>query len=474
MTTVSPASVNGVPLTGEEWDALKRHWQGKVWQVDDFTPTEAQATFLACQSRLKLVAGGVRAGKSKSTSRDFDGEVLVENGLIWIVGPDYEQGKPEWRYLLEPLIRLDAIEQYSEAEKGSMVFVTRWGCRVQTKSSKELITLASFAPNAILMVEAGQQPYEAFLKCQERALEHYARVTVSGTFEGALSWYPEMFEHGRGPNEEGLISFSIPSWSNTVRFPGGRDDPKIKALEAILPEDVFMERCAAVPYKPTGLVFGRQYERGRHVRIHDYDPTWPIELAIDPAQHTYAVLAIQWNGQRVKVIDEIYEHDATAYDVIPIVKKRPWWPAIQNNAGVMDIAGTQRLANKSQLEIWQEEAGKTLRSHYVLIPDGIDALKLRLSKDSEEVDDEGKPYPLLTFDYRLKDTKNYAGKANGVLAELGLFRWPEWTEGKNVALRPIDANCDSIKALWYWLYDRFGPVVQRTKRGSSHKRRGWF
>ncbi len=455
-------------------ELAKREWQQQVWKTDGFKPTDAQKLLLLCDARLKLVAGGVRAGKSKVTARDFDGEVLVEDGLIWIVGPDYEQGKPEWNYLLQPLLKLGCISQYSEAEKGSLVFTTSWNCRVQTKSSKELITLASFAPHAVLMVEAGQQDYRAYDKVLERALEHNARVTISGTFEGSLEWYAQLFEHGRGPNPEGLVSFSLPSWTNTVKFPGGRDDPKIKALEAALPEEVFMERCGAQPFRPSGLVFGRQYDRAKHVRRIDFDPTLPIEIAVDPAQHTYAVLAVQWDGQRVRVIDEVYRHGATAYEVIPDVMEKPWWKFVDIDAGVIDIAGSHKYANKSQVEIWQELTGKSLRFHYVSIQDGIDALKLRLSKDSDEVDEEGNPIPLLTFDYRLRDDKGYDGRANGTPAEFGLYRWPEWKEGHSKAKVPIDANCDGVKALWYWLFDKFGPVVERGQRGSSTQRKGWF
>ena len=225
------------------------------WAKAGYTPSAAQQVFHDSNSRLKLVAGGIRGGKSYSTAMDVIPDLLIRDGLIWIVGPDYEQCKPEWEYMHDVLDSLGKIRKASSPERGGRSFETTWGARVQTKSSDDTRSLASFAPHVILMVEAGQQTYETMQKVLERALQHNAKVIMSGTFEGALSWYADMFERWGGENPEGGESFSIPSWSNTAIFPDGRDDKKIKALESAMPYELFMERCGAVPYKPSGLVF---------------------------------------------------------------------------------------------------------------------------------------------------------------------------------------------------------------------------
>jgi hypothetical protein len=157
----------------------------------------------------------------------------------------------------------------------------------------------------------------------------------------------------------------------------------------------------------------------------------------------------------VYVVDEVYTHNLIAQDIIPIVKTRPWFKRVKS--GVIDIAGTHRQANKSQVQIWMEETGIALRSNYVFIEDSIDVVRLRLRGE----------VPLLTFDYRLRSDKSHSGKANGILAEAGLYRWPEWTEGQRSKRKPIDANNDGWKAVGYWNYDRFGPVVERKKMGKA-------
>lgn len=434
-------------------DRLREQFRRIAWAKAKYIPSDAQAAFHDDKSRLKLVAGGIRGGKSYSTAMDVLPDLLIDDGLIWIVGPDYEQCKPEWEYMHNILKAMGKIRKVSNPERGGRSFETTWGARVQTKSSDDARALASFAPHVILMVEAGQQSYETMQKVLERALEHNAKVIMSGTFEGALSWYADMYEKWGADNPEQGRSFSIPSWSNTAIFPGGRDDPKIKALEAAMPYDLFMERCGAVPYKPSGLVF-KEFDREKHVERLDFDPTLPVELAIDPATHTYAVLAIQWkliDGiTHVYIIDEIYEHDIIAQAIIPLVKERPWFKHV--SGGVIDIAGTQRAANKSQVQVWFEETGISLRSKYIFIEESIATVKLRLQNET------------LHLDYRLDATKGYDGKGNGILAEFGLYKWREWNEGQGSKQRPIDSNNDALKALGYWLYDRFGPVVERKKR----------
>ena len=447
-------------MNREEGLALGRDVFRRIcWGVANYKPSAAQQAFHDDDSRLKLVAGGIRGGKSYSTAMDVLPDLLIDNGLIWIVGPDYEQCKPEWEYMHNVLKTLGYITKASNPERGGRSFETSWGARVQTKSSDDARSLASFAPHVILMVEAGQQSYETMQKVLERALEHNAKVIMSGTFEGALSWYADIFEKWQGANPEHGRSFSIPSWSNTAIFPGGRDDEKIKALEAAMPYELFMERCGAVPFKPSGLVF-KEFDREKHVHRIDFRPGLPVELAIDPATHTYAVLAVQWevkNGTtHVYVIDEIYEHDIIAQSIIPLVKERPWFKHVKG--GVIDIAGTQRAANKSQVQIWHEETGIPLRSHYVFIEESISVVKLRLQNET------------VHFDYRLDSSKGYDGKANGILGEFGLYKWRDWNEGQATKQRPVDSNNDALKALGYWLYDRFGPVVERKKRGKPRVR----
>lgn len=444
------------------------------------TVSRGQKEVHDCTARMIMVTGGVRAGKSNFLAMELLREVFKDNGLIWLVGPDYEQAKGEFDYMYAPLKAMGMVASESLPEKGSRQLTTVWGCRVQTKSSTDLHTLASFAPHALAGVEMGQQPFGAYEKLQERALEHGSRIFMTGTIEDAQPWYSDLWERWQGDNPENGRSFALPSWSNTVKFPGGLEDEKIQALRAGITPELFLQRVAAVPYKSSGLVF-RDFDRNTHVRPLPFDPKLPIELAIDPAQHTYALLAIQHitlpglfgtnaKGEKipltqVNVIDEIYEHDVTAYDIIPLFKAKPWAKYVRT--GVTDVAGKQHHANKSQVQIWREEANIQLRARYVTIPEGIEVVRYRLREHPEA------KQPLIYFDYKMRSDRDTQGRANGTIAEAGLYKWPNWKEGMSSASRPIDANNDGFKALGYWLFDRFGSAVERPKSNRKTIIRGY-
>jgi hypothetical protein len=488
----------------------KRRFRDALWYAAGYEPTSGVFPVYDMDGKLvttsygqkeihdtkvpvKLTTGGERAGKSISTAMDCAEDMLIEGGLGWICGPDYGQSKAEFKYIHDALLALDCLDgEASMPEHGPQKLTTKWGFKWETKSGQDLMKIASFATDLFLITEANQQPQGILDKAYGRVSEKRGRIILSGTIENSNPWYIEKWETWQGPNPEGARSFSLPSWSNTHIYPGGREDPAIKLWEARLGPEVFLERCAAIPCKPSGLVF-KDFDRKRHVTKLDYNPKLPVELAIDPATHTYAVLALQFETLTVKewlerseneallakrtseelkeyvtkvyVIDEVYTHDMIAQDVIPLVKMKPWFRDVQT--GIIDIAGTQRPGSKSQVQIWQEETRIPLRSNYVKIDQSISVVRLRLRENHLLGE------PLISFDFRLRSDKNHAGKANGILGEMGLYKWREWHEGQNTRPLPIDSNNDALKALGYSLFAHFGPVEERLPLPKA-RLRGYF
>lgn len=445
-------------------------------------------------SDLIMVTGGVRAGKSFWMAADNVPDLFRDDGLIWLVGPDYEQARSEFDYLLTAAQGLGIVAEVSTPKRGSCTFVTSWGCQVVTKSSKDVQTLAGKAPHRVNGCEMGQQDYAVYEKLVERALQHNSKIVMAGTLEKSQDWYSALWNRWQGQNPEGGVSYCLPTWCNTQEFPGGRDDPKIKRAELILAPEVFLERLAAVPYKRSGLVHKR-YSDSTHVAKLTYDDKAPVELAIDPAQHTYAIEAVQWKkatvvkhldaaaerGEtlpdltkitkdslrkevtRVFVFDEVYCHDMIVHDIIPIVQDRPWFGAVKQ--GVIDIAGTQHNANESQVEIWRNMAGIYLRSQRVSIESQIQAMNLRLRNDP----DLG--LPLIMFDYRMSTARDMNKRPMGIRAEMGLYSYPEAKASGQQSSKPIDWANDGIKATCYWLVDQFGAVLEDTFQRQTFRRR---
>lgn len=201
-----------------------------------------------------------------------------------------------------------------------------------------------------------------------------------------------------------------------------------------LSPEAFAELYECVARKKEGLVF-TEYDPLLHIKGLPLDPTLPVEVFVDPGKN-YAVSAVQSVQQTVHVVDEVYMYRPMTSDVILECKNRPWWPKVVG--GVIDVAGRQHHNERSQVEIWQNEANIFLRSQFVPIDAGIDRLKTFL------VD----PYtrkPRIFFD----------PKCRGIQSEFRLYQWSKGSDRKESRV-PIDRHCHSIKAIIYGLVDRFG------------------
>lgn len=437
---------------------------------------EIEDWWQSSESRFCLILGGERSGKSRTASRLAIKTMNINQaGEYWIVGPDYQQARPEFMYIYNALNEgLEGIS-FVKPESVSMPvsiaspwsFETIWGQTFRTRSAADIQKLASFSVSGVLMVEAAQQVYEAYLKLMGRVQETAGFLILSGTLEKGLPWYGDLYTRWLGANHLGARSFSLPTWSNTVIFPGGREDKGIKELESEYPTDLFMERYGAVPSRKLGLVVP-EFDYTKHVRRLEVDKSAPVELAIDPGQHTYAVLFVQYDGPVCHVLDAVYTHGEIAQNVIPKVVANPLFQYVDlAHAGVIDNAGKQHQANKSQIELWQEIAHVSLRAHYWKLEDSIQSVRFRL------LDTNIWHKPLVLFNNHFGNRKSPDGLALDILAEFELWVWPDREPTRNVAKTPVDRNNDAIKALAYSLLDRYG-IHTEPKKIKRSTRRQYF
>lgn len=369
--------------------------------------------------------------------------------LIWFVAGIYELAKPEFEYARHDLARLGLIEQTYQPRLGSRE-ASGPGFRMLTKSSDDVLRLAAEAPNFVVMCEAAQQTLETFLRLRGRVAEKRGHMILSGTFEGSLGWMPEKWREWRRPNKDGGVSFSLPTWSNTVIFPGGEHDPEIEALRASYPPALFQERFGARPCPPSTLVC-QDFDWDTHTR-DDIVPDWnefegEIELAIDPGYNNpYAVLACWRVGDYVLVVDEIYRRRTLGSEIIAIAKGRPWWP--YTTGGVIDVSARAHVAQKSQVEIWEEQTHLRLRSQYVPIEDGITRYQSFLnSPDYSSEGATGKLRARIFYDQKLCPNS---------IAEHGKYKYRDINENRPTNEKPIDMHNHALKAMAYYLVDVFG------------------
>lgn len=450
---------------------LKLEQRQKVWSYLDYKPSPEQLSAHETDSMHILVVGGIGAGKSAATAMELLPHTLktrfMSKGLrkqyvdplYWLVGPEYEDCRPEFVFLWDALQELELrleqklIKKVSFPDEGPCSLQLATGARIETRSgAKPAECMKGRGPQGIIYCEMGRISKDLWDRGRAR-LSRSEEPGVpgwswgSGVLEDSLPWFLEHFEIGQTPNEFGLDSIRMPSWSNRVTYPGGRDDPQIKYLEKTLEQAEFDERIAAKIAPPSDVVFP-QFSHERHVGDYGF-MKWmkddrgkmaerPVALAIDPGYDpgAYAVLALQELNGVIRVFDEIYKKRTEVHEVIEEARERPWWNHVRH-AVIDPFGGVQHQAMASQAEEW-----KRLGNIPVHAPSraGLDILA-GIRRFRTFLAPGQRRNPMIVFDSKCAKT----------LKEFRMYRRSPSREGRQLKVNPIDNNNHSIKALIYYV-----------------------
>ena len=415
--------------------------QKELYNLVGIEATDGQLPILLDDSRFILIAGGERAGKSfvaavKALPR------LLEGDLFWLVGKEYAQCQAEWNYLVEFLTKLGWLDSppTKNIDPGEIRFLE--GKRIITKPTSHPEKIATMAPDGIIACESAQIEFEAHLRLRGRLAEKRGWMIESGTFESSIGSFVERYTRWQGYNDEEAKSHSLPSWTNSVVYPGGRLDPEILSLERNMPTDKFMERHGGEPCPPSNRAIP-EFSNKIHVGEYKYNPQLPVMVWIDPGYAgAYSILAVQKWAEQVVIVDEVYLQGYVTKEMIIIAQNKPWWNLVES--GVIDIAGKQHQAMEAPTEVWLTEGHLPLRSQKVKEEYGVELLRSFLKVNPLT----GKPRLLVD-----------AG-CKGFISECGGCRSPVdgggmWLRDK-VTRKLVDRNNHSVKACIYGLVDSFG------------------
>ena len=429
------------------------------------TLSPKQADIFWNPARFKIGAGGERAGKSfVAAAWLFTQLWTTENELFWLMGDYYETCRAEFTYLVDWARKLNAIEvlRFPDDKNEQCVLILKGSLnRIETKTTSDETRIAERAPYRVVGCEVPRWTWEAFIRTRGRLAEKRGWGFFTGSFETSMGWFPELFKKWAGPNEDEGASFSLPSWSNIFIYPGGKDDPEILRLEALYPRERFMERIAGEPCPPQGVVFN-EFRRTSHVSERatledamrlDKEPA--LYLAVDPGDTTYAVEVVWVHGNRMAVIDEIYETGMTHEDVVQRVfdMKSPggksYVPLLRGVA--IDVAGRQHPAGESAIEVWEKKLKIPTMSMFIHIEDGVMSLKSYLRRNAD-----GTPRLLVNPKCKGLIMEFGGGGMPGWMRSEGVFRYK--TDGSGVVLgaKPLPVNDHAVKALWYLTCNLFG------------------
>jgi hypothetical protein len=170
------------------------------------------------------------------------------------------------------------------------------GAQILCKSAAHPETLVGEGLNWVLMVEAGRHKRKTWGQYIRPALsDRRGMALFTGVPEGKSenSLLYSLYQRGQSTRFKSWQSWKKPSWTNDIVFPRGRNDPEILEAEADLTQDEFMRQYGAEFTDKTGLVM-KEFDEDIHVKDLDYEPSWPLYMAVDYGfTNPFVVLWIQ-------------------------------------------------------------------------------------------------------------------------------------------------------------------------------------
>lgn len=212
-------------------------------------------------SRRVLITGGYRAGKTtRGAFKAFKEALNPKTQLIWLIGPDYVQAQEEFRMILEWALEMnlvarnrDGSPRFSMPAEGARIVYLRTGCKIQTKSAKHPETLASVAPDGIILCEPGQMTGEVFDIALGRLAQKRGWLFMCGTLEDDTAkprwaWYEaKAVEWSKNPPGSLERSFTVPSWTNRFLYPKGLEEPELINIKSTVSEYKWNRMYAGIP-----------------------------------------------------------------------------------------------------------------------------------------------------------------------------------------------------------------------------------
>ena len=487
-------------LVVKRWEESNR-WLAKhqLRRVPPYCPPPEHWEILLGRKRLKAITGGERAGKSRFLAQ-FQFGMTERDHLYWFVGRRYEDTDQEHEFLQ---VLLRSIGAYIEPTSKAMPGVQRstlpgregWEIRCRAPLAGAVIrslsvgqtdasNMAREEPRGITICEPGVMPPGTRQKMLSRSAYTLDGdfgmgrpwVNAAGTLEDRRAargeWFRQLVEEWKDPRALGS-SHTIPSWTNRVRFPGGRYDEGIVEMESDFSPGEFAERVAGRAVK-SDLLVHPEFERDVHVVSDVPFEGWPtdteVQVAIDPGFRNYAVLAIQVVGETVFVLDEVRGRRLPPERVIELAQRRPWGRGITR--GVVDVAGRTGVHGPTHSDeaLWFNLAGVSLIGFKQNLDWQIERLATffedparRVAWAMEHVKAGRDPE---MHEPSIAHCRAWARvfiheRCVWLIDELLKYSYPQQADGSRESADPQDALNHSIKGLAYFLLGRFGRLGEQ-------------
>jgi len=260
----------------------------KYFELVGYRPHPKQQLFHDSPSRFRVPVCGRRFGKSHMASRDAGAELFLPKRRYWIIGPTYDLAEKEFRVIWDDLIvgqklGLDKrIRKAYSKRSGEMWIEFPWQTRVECRSADHPENLVGEKLHGAIMSEAAKHKKDTWERFIRPALADARGWATFPTTPEGFNWLYNLWAFGQNadPIYKDYASWQFPSWDNPYVYPGGRDDPEIKLIQATVLPAFFDQEIAALFNAFVGKIY-EEFSEIHHVKNFGYNPLWPNYLCFD-------------------------------------------------------------------------------------------------------------------------------------------------------------------------------------------------
>jgi hypothetical protein len=219
-------------------------------------------------------------------SAEAEPMLFLPNTRGWIVGPTYDLGEKEFRYMWDDIVvRLElgphlARKAYN-VRTGEMYIEMPWGSRVEVKSADHPDGLVGEGLDWIIVSEAAKQKKVVWEKYLRPALADKRGWAIFPSTPEGFNWFFDIYQLGQDPNRVDWESWNFPSWENPIVYPGGFEDEEIQSQMRSPDDPWFWQEIGASFRSFVGQIYS-EWDDNVHIMDHyEYRPEWDNYLAID-------------------------------------------------------------------------------------------------------------------------------------------------------------------------------------------------
>lgn len=331
--------------------------KAKYFQQIEYKPHPRQWLYHRSSARFRVACCGRRFGKSSMAARDLEPELMIPNRRYWIVGPTYDLGEKEFRYLWQDMIvklkfgRDKRVKKAYNKRAGEMYIEFPWRTRVEVRSASHPETLVGDGLHGAILSEAAKHKRDTWEQYIRAALADYRGWATFVTTPEGFNWLYDLWMLGISddPTFKDYASWRFPSWENPYVYPGGRHDSEIKLLEATTAIEWFLQEFGAEFGSFVGKIYG-EFDPTLHIKRHKFNPEWPNYIAFDFGfTNPFAAIEFQvdpWD--RVYVWREHYKPYTQLGEHIRIMKSREQPKGYHLDVGFGDAEDPEAAVTLSQ------------------------------------------------------------------------------------------------------------------------------